>query len=341
MGVRALSEVVTPAEEGAAGGVMRAVATPALLAVTMVAWVALWAAGVPSIAASLLGSIVIVAGLLFLEHVTPRPGLDARPAGTLRSDIAFTATTTIVAMVVPALVVVPLARMAASAIGVPAVWPTRLPLWLNVIAAVLFADFMSYWWHRLQHTTGDSWLWRLHSVHHSPRHYDFWMGARVHPFDVVGFTLVGYGVLALLGAPPLVIEIAAFFAAMVGAVHHTSVDTDCGWLNRVVPFADHHIVHHSIAPRDAGNYGNITTLFDQVFATYRIPTPRDSAPVGAWSLADDYPQGAYFFQMFSPFGRFWQRAIAKKDPSANRELNDGDSGTALGRFAGASDSAIR
>jgi hypothetical protein len=97
---------------------------------------------------------------------------------------------------------------------------------------------------------------------------------------------------------------------MVGAVHHTRVDTDCGWLNRAVPFADHHVVHHSIFPYDAGNYGNITTLFDQLFATYRAPTPRGCAPVGAWSLAESYPQGAYAFQLLSPFGRFWRQATS-------------------------------
>jgi sterol desaturase/sphingolipid hydroxylase (fatty acid hydroxylase superfamily) len=136
------------------------------------------------------------------------------------------------------------------------------------------------------------------------------MGARVHPFDTLGFTVVSYGFLAALGAPLPAIEIAAFFAAMVGAVHHTRVDTDCRWLNRLVPFADHHVVHHSIRPHDAGNYGNITTVFDQVFGTYRAPTPRGCAPVGAWSLAEDFPQGAYAFQMLTPFGRFWRRATA-------------------------------
>jgi sterol desaturase/sphingolipid hydroxylase (fatty acid hydroxylase superfamily) len=93
-------------------------------------------------------------------------------------------------------------------------------------------------------------------------------------------------------------------------VHHTRVDTDCAWLNRVLPFADHHVVHHSIQPQDAGNYGNITTVFDQVFGTYRTPTPRACAPVGAWSLARDYRQGDYVFQLLSPFGRTWERACS-------------------------------
>jgi sterol desaturase/sphingolipid hydroxylase (fatty acid hydroxylase superfamily) len=310
MDVVGAHEVASSEESGVRVHVVRALLTPALLLAAMVAWIVLWTAGVPSLASSLLASIVLVAGLLLLERAMPRPGLDPRPSGTLRCDIAFTATTTVVALVAPSVVVIPLVRATTSALGVVAVWPAGLPLWANALAAILVADLTSYWWHRLQHTTGDSWLWRLHSVHHSPRHFDFWMGARVHPLDAIGFTLVGYGVLAALGTPTVAIEISAFFASMVGAVHHTRVDTDCRWLNRALPFADHHVVHHSAFPHDAGNYGNITTLFDQLFATYRAPTPRWAAAVGAWSLAEDYPQGAYAFQLASPFGRFWRRATS-------------------------------
>jgi sterol desaturase/sphingolipid hydroxylase (fatty acid hydroxylase superfamily) len=292
----------------------RAFATPVLLVTSVLAWITLWTAGLPSLASSLLASIVMVAGLLLLERAMPRPGLELRPSGTLRSDIAFTATTTVVAVVAPPLVIVPLGRHAATAVGAAPVWPARLPLWASMVAAILVVDLTSYWWHRLQHTTGGSWLWRIHSVHHSARHFDFWMGARVHPLDVLGFTVVGYGLLGALGAPATAIDMTAFFASMVGAVHHTRVDSDCSWLNRVLPFADHHVVHHSILPHDAGNYGNLTTLFDQLFATYRPPTPRQCSPVGAWSLAEDYPQGAYTFQLLSPFGRFWQRATSPASP---------------------------
>lgn len=315
---------VAPTDGAAAlARAVRALATPALLVSSLLAWLALWTAGLPTLAASLLASLVMVAGIVSLERTYPRPALDPRPSGTLASDIAFTATTTVMAVIVPSILVVPVAHAAAATIGATRIWPTRFPLWASTVAAILVADFTSYWWHRLQHTTGESWLWRIHSVHHSPRHFDFWMGGRVHPLDVLGFTLVGYGLLAALGCPTPAIQIAAFFASMVGAVHHTRVDTDTRWLNRIVPFADHHVAHHSIFPHDAGNYGNLTTIFDQLFATYRAPTPRACAPVGAWSLAVDYPQGGYAFQMLSPFGPFWRRATARATSTAHRSSEAG------------------
>ena len=79
-------------------------------------------------------------------------------------------------------------------------------------------------------------------------------------------------------------------------------------------------MHHSIRPHDAGNYGNITTVFDQLFGTYRAPTPRKAAPLGAWSLAPDYPQGDFVFQLASPFGRRWARAVAA--PARRRRHDD-------------------
>jgi sterol desaturase/sphingolipid hydroxylase (fatty acid hydroxylase superfamily) len=137
------------------------------------------------------------------------------------------------------------------------------------------------------------------------------MGARVHPLDVTVFACVGYSLVALIGAPLAAVETTAFLASMVGAIHHTHMATDCGWLNRVVPMADHHTVHHSSAEHVNGNFGNITTLFDQLFGSYLAPTPRRATPVGAWSLAEDYPQGDFLFQLLSPIGKRWDRAKRK------------------------------
>ena len=40
----------------------------------------------------------------------------------------------------------------------------KLPLWLEVSAAVLLLDYTLYWWHVATHRV--PWLWRFHAVHH-------------------------------------------------------------------------------------------------------------------------------------------------------------------------------
>jgi sterol desaturase/sphingolipid hydroxylase (fatty acid hydroxylase superfamily) len=131
--------------------------------------------------------------------------------------------------------------------------------------------------------------------------------------DIAIFGLVGYAFVALLGAPPLAIEAGAFFASIVGAIHHLRAETHCAWLNRVFPFADHHVVHHSRLPEENGNYGSITTLFDQLFGSYIAPRV-DPAPVGSWSLSADYPQKDLAFHLLSPFGSHWPRAKGSSAP---------------------------
>src|SRR5262245_54594246 len=86
------------------GRAARAFVTRALLVIAIVVWSAAWSLGVPPLAASALGSALVVGGLLGLEVVRPRPGLDPRAAGTLASDMLATATTTVVALGLPSFV---------------------------------------------------------------------------------------------------------------------------------------------------------------------------------------------------------------------------------------------
>jgi sterol desaturase/sphingolipid hydroxylase (fatty acid hydroxylase superfamily) len=47
----------------------------------------------------------------------------------------------------------------------------------------------------------------------------------------------------------------AFAVAVIGAVHHTRAETGCGWLNRLVPMAAHHLMHHPSDGQGNGNFG--------------------------------------------------------------------------------------
>jgi sterol desaturase/sphingolipid hydroxylase (fatty acid hydroxylase superfamily) len=252
------------------------------------------------------GSVIMLLGCVTLEKVIPRKNLPTRLPGTMRVDLLFNLITLVSAVVVPSFIYIPFGSVAAESLGTSGWW-ADLPLWASCLLAILGVDFFSYWWHRSMHTTGDTVLWRIHSVHHAPTHYDFWMGARVHPFDVLGFGFTGYCFVAILGAPVEAAEFAAYFAALVGAVHHISAETDCGWINRIIPMGDHHLVHHSRDSKHDGNYGNIMTILDQLFGTYRTPMPDEAPPQGAWSLVDDYPTDQLGFILMTPFKRWWKK----------------------------------
>jgi sterol desaturase/sphingolipid hydroxylase (fatty acid hydroxylase superfamily) len=261
--------------------------------------------GLTRFQAAIGGSILMLVGVNVLERILPRPDNPPRPPGTIKVDVLFNLLSVLTAILIPSFFFIPFGHEAALSLGTTAIW-TDLPLWVSTCISLLLVDFFSYWWHRLQHTTGDTWLWHLHSVHHAPTHYDFWMGARVHPLDVLGFGLTGHFLVAALGAPIEALEFTAFVAALIGAVHHTSVQTDCSWFNRIIPMGDHHIMHHSKHQEDNGNFGNISTFFDTLFDTYVAPSPDETPPQGAWSLVDDYPTDSFLFILLSPFGRWWK-----------------------------------
>jgi sterol desaturase/sphingolipid hydroxylase (fatty acid hydroxylase superfamily) len=277
----------------------------------LAACIALWFAEVhflefTSFQAAIGGTILMLVGVNVFEQILPRPDAPPRPKGTIAVDLGFNLLSILTAIIVPSFIYIPFGHDAATVLGTDAMWQ-GLPLWAATCVAILAVDFFSYWWHRLQHLYGDTWMWHLHSVHHAPTYYDFWMGARVHPVDVLGFGLTGYGLVSLLGAPMAAVEFTAYFAALIGAVHHTRAQTDCSWFNRFITMGDHHIMHHSANEEDNGNFGNIFTFFDTLFGTYIKPSPEVTPPQGAWSLIEDYPLDKFWFILATPFGRFWKK----------------------------------
>jgi len=299
---------------GPIGNLVARFATPLFVAACLPVWFALVGAGVPMLGASLCLLAMMVTLTISLERWLPNRRLQARPAGSWHVILFYNGfVSPAVAVALPSLVLVPTARWLGDRLGTTSLWPQTslaMDLWLVII----LTDFTSYWWHRAEHTlVAWSLPWRLHSVHHAPRFYDFWMGAQVHPVDVVVFGLVGFTLLAALGAPLVALEAGACFAAIIGGIHHLGAETRGGVLNWLIPFADHHAVHHSVRPDENGNYGNITTLFDQLFGSYVEPRPGDESPIGAFSLADGYPDLDLGVQLRSPFSaRLWARLSRPK-----------------------------
>ena len=56
-------------------------------------------------------------------------------------------------------------------------WIQGLPFVFELLLIILVADLVQYWTHRAYHET---WLWRLHAVHHSSKHMDWLAGSRQH-----------------------------------------------------------------------------------------------------------------------------------------------------------------
>lgn len=144
--------------------------------------------------------------------------------------------------------------------GLP--WPVGLALfWVA-------GDFVTYWWHRLQHA--NRFLWAFHSIHHSQEQLTLFTASRRHPLENLSMDVLLYFVLfhMLLGIPtqgwmPLGVVITC-----ISAIQHAQLDWRFGPLYRVLVSPRFHAYHHSVEPRHANaNYGFLFSGWDYLFGT--------------------------------------------------------------------------
>ncbi len=139
--------------------------------------------------------------------------------------------------------------------------------------AILGWDFIYYWNHRLDHET--RWLWAMHVVHHSSERYNLSTALRQPVAE--GLTMsVPYGLLALLGIRPSVIENARALNLIYQFWIHTEVVRSIGWLENVLNTPSHHRVHHGSNRQYLDrNHGSILIVWDRLFGTFE----REDEPV--------------------------------------------------------------
>jgi sterol desaturase/sphingolipid hydroxylase (fatty acid hydroxylase superfamily) len=135
-----------------------------------------------------------------------------------------------------------------------------------LVAAVLGWDFIYYWNHRFSHES--RWLWAVHVVHHSSERYNLSTALRQPVAEGVTLT-VPYGLLALAGVRPALIEQARGINLIYQFWIHTEAIQRLGWVEKVFNTPSHHRVHHG-SNRDYldRNHGSILILWDRLFGTF-------------------------------------------------------------------------
>lgn len=132
------------------------------------------------------------------------------------------------------------------------------------IALGLFVfELGGYAYHRAAHRV--SWLWKLHSVHHSSERVDWLAAFRQHPLEIVLMTLAQNLPLVILGIPLGEHSIIVGFLAFNTVFVHANVSTP-SWLQRVVATpAFHHRHHETDAPN--ANFATMFPWMDSVFGS--------------------------------------------------------------------------
>ncbi len=161
-----------------------------------------------------------------------------------------------------------------------ALWPSDAPLGLQLLGALLVAEFGTYWAHRTYHELLP--LWPIHAVHHSAEKMHSLAAGRTHPINIATTFFVSTAPLVLLGAPIETIALLNVFTGVNGLLQHANIDMRLGPLAWVFAGPDLHHYHHSrLLAESNANYGSNLIVWDVVFGTRHAPQgQRPSAAIG-------------------------------------------------------------
>ncbi len=149
-----------------------------------------------------------------------------------------------------------------------------VPMILSVLLTILIFDFLIYIQHVVSHKI--NFLWRVHRVHHSDLEFDVTTGIRFHPIEIIlsmFYKLLAVYLIGPLAFSIILYEIILNAAALFG---HSNILLNAKLdriLRKLFVTPDMHRIHHSVLRKETdSNYGNIFSIWDKVFKTYR-PLP--------------------------------------------------------------------
>lgn len=181
---------------------------------------------------------------------------------------------------------------------------------VSVVVAIVLMEFAAYWRHRLEHARA---LWPVHATHHADEAMTWLSVRRKHPLGEMLAVLIDSLPVILLGLPFWAIGAAVLIRGWWGYLIHADVPWTLGPLGKVFISPAAHRLHH-IRDEDlmGTNFGNILTMWDQLFGTYVDPSPYVNCATGiAEGTRDAWGELARPFE-----ARYWRKppAAAAEQP---------------------------
>jgi sterol desaturase/sphingolipid hydroxylase (fatty acid hydroxylase superfamily) len=158
----------------------------------------------------------------------------------------------------------------------------RLPLWLEVAAAVVLLDYTLYLWHVLTHRV--PWLWRFHVVHHIDLDLDATTALRFHFAELAVSVPWRAAQILVIGVSPLALSVWQTLLMLSILFHHSNVRLPAGLergLNLFVVTPRMHGIHHSIVKEETdSNWSSGLALWDRLHGTLRVDVPQSAVDIG-------------------------------------------------------------
>lgn len=183
-------------------------------------------------------------------------------------------------------------------------WPVGLAVfWIG-------GDFVTYWWHRLQHAV--PFLWAFHSIHHSQEQMTMLTASRRHPLENLSMDVILYFVIfnLVLGVPTRGWMPLATLITCLAALQHAQLGWRFGPLQRILVGPRFHAFHHSTRPEHANaNFGFLFSCWDYLFGT-AVPDQALPTTFGVEGVEIRETVGS---QLLAPFRLLWTR---RREPAA-------------------------
>jgi len=177
--------------------------------------------------------------------------------------------------------------------------------WLLFIATFIFLDFGEYIYHVIMHRIKR--LWMFHVVHHSDLHLDTSTSLREHPgenfirncFTLLWVFISGTVFWALVLRQ--IIQIASNVFAHVNYRLPEKIDKVAGIIF-ITPNL-HHVHHHYAQPYTDCNYGDVLSIWDHLFGTFKRLHP-SKIIFGVDTFMDEPDKRKYLHLLKLPFGKY-------------------------------------
>ena len=188
--------------------------------------------------------------------------------------------------------------------------PSGAQFWAGVgrpaafIAVLFVGDFVSYWRHRVEHTT---WFWPAHVIHHSDTDMTWLTLSRFHPINRITTALIDTFFLALLGFPTWALVANNLVRHYYGEFIHADLPWTYGRFGTLMVSPAMHRWHHARDVVGSGsNFATVFAVFDRFFGTFYLPG-RCDVPLGV--TEDQYPGKGVIRHMLHPMA-VWGRSLA-------------------------------
>jgi sterol desaturase/sphingolipid hydroxylase (fatty acid hydroxylase superfamily) len=146
-------------------------------------------------------------------------------------------------------------------------WLPQMPLWLYALVGLLLLDLIgAYLVHWVEHKV--KFLWRFHLIHHTDVWVDTTSANRHHPGESV-----------IVGSPMWLVFLYQTLSVIATQFNHANIAMPKKWdtvLSYFIVSPDMHKVHHHYKlPYTDSNYGNIFSVWDRLFGTFKTLSKED------------------------------------------------------------------